>query len=227
MCMHNFSQSVHVYDNFFTNPYKIANIGNSLEYFHDETWPGVRTQNLFQSNNNELIEFAKYFTIRIAHDVLYGLNKFEIDIRFHKNDIYNVDEANFGWIHNDSAEIAGLVYLNQEPPSMLTGTSIFDKNNKVNFATDDFESRKQLNVNQVVTDNYLRDLRNNRSLFDETVNMGNKFNRLIAYDAEQWHRPNSYKVDTAPRYSLLFFIKHANFTELQPLLNINSDWRDE
>lgn len=227
MYMHNFTQSVHVFDNFFANPYKVAELGNSLDFSHDETWPGIRTQNLFQTNNEDLIEFAKYFTLRIAHDVLYGLQKFEIDIRFHKNDIYDVDEANFGWIHNDSAEIAGLVYLNDEPANMNTGTSIFDKNNKVNFAKDDFESRKQLNINKVVTENYLRDLRNNKSLFDETVNMGNKFNRLVAYDAEQWHRPNSYKVETAPRYSLVFFIKHAQFAELQPLVNLNTVWRDQ
>jgi hypothetical protein len=110
---------------------------------------------------------------------------------------------------------------------MHTGTSIFDKTSSSKFKVQDYDSRKQLNLKKTVTDQYLKDLKENRQQFAETVNVGNKFNRLVAYDASQWHRPNNYEVKTLPRYSLLFFINNAKFTNLDSLLSISADWSDE
>lgn len=219
-------KSVKVFDNFFKNPMRVMQLGQSLNYYNDETWPGQRTDNLLHTENLEAIEFAKFFAKEIATTVFYGLSRFEIDIRFHKNDIYNNNEANFGWIHNDEIDFAGLVYLNMEQPNMNTGTSIFDKTSSTEFQTQDFESRKELNLNKRVTPQYLKDLQDNRDQFVETVNVGNKFNRLVAYGAEQWHRPNNYKVETPPRYSLLFFINNAEFVNLDPILSLTSNWSD-
>jgi len=222
-----YENSVQVFDNFFKNPFSVMELGKSLEYYNDETWPGQRTQNLLQIGNPTAIEFAKFFAKEVANNVFYGLSKFELDVRFHKNDVYSNPEANYGWIHNDEIDFAGLVYLNVEEPSMQTGTSVFDKITQDNFKVQDFESRKQLNLNKNVTDQYLKDLKNNRDQFVETVNVGNKFNRLVAYGAKQWHRPNNYEVETLPRYSLLFFIDKAEFVDLNPILGVSSNWSDE
>ena len=224
--MHNYYKSIHVRDDFFINPWKVMHLGDTLEFKNDENWPGKRTINLFKTGDKDCIDFAKYFAKRIADEIFYGLSKFEIDIRFHKNDIYDVDEANYGWIHNDGVNFAGLVYLNQEQSNMDTGTSIFDKTTEGVFEQGDFESRKLLNLKQQVTEQYLTDLKNNHSNFTETIRTGNKFNRLIAYGADQWHRPNSYKVDTAPRYSLLFFINKAEFENVDSKLSLTSDWSE-
>jgi hypothetical protein len=219
-----YRNSTHVIDDFFNDIQPIIDLGNSLEYHNNEAWPGLRTDNLLQINNTLAVEFAKFFAKNIADKVFYGLSKFEIDVRFHKNDLYNVDEANCGWIHNDDIDFAGLVYLNDEEPNMSTGTSIFDKTLSKDFEAEDYKSRKELNLKKNVTDQYLKDLKNNRSQFSETINVGNKFNRLVAYDATQWHRPNSYKVKTLPRYSLLFFINNAQFQELSSILSVKSSW---
>lgn len=224
--MHKYKNSTHVIDNFFYNPRSVIELGQSLDYFNDVTWPGLRTKNLLQIDNEQAVEFAKFFAKKIADEVFYGLNKFQIDIRFHKNEIYDTEEANYGWIHNDEIDFAGLVYLNLEETSMHTGTSIFDKNTIEDFKVQDFESRKELNFKKNVTDQYLIDLAENKKQFEETINVGNKFNRLVAYDAEQWHRPNNYKVKTPPRYSLLFFIDNAQFVDLDSMLSITSNWRD-
>lgn len=224
--MHNYYKSIHVRDDFFINPWKVMHLGDTLEFQNDENWPGKRTINLFKTGDKDCIDFAKYFAKRIADEIFYGLSKFEIDIRFHKNDIYDVDEANYGWIHNDGVNFAGLVYLNQEQSNMDTGTSIFDKTTEGVFEQGDFESRKLLNLKQQVTEQYLTDLKNNHSNFTETIRTGNKFNRLIAYGADQWHRPNSYKVNTAPRYSLLFFINKAEFENVDSKLSLTSDWSE-
>lgn len=224
--MHKYKNSTHVIDNFFDNPNAVIQLGKSLDYFNDVAWPGLRTKNLFQIDNEQAVEFAKFFAKKIADEVFYGLSKFQIDIRFHKNEIYDTEEANYGWIHNDEIDFAGLVYLNLEETSMYTGTSIFDKTTLEDFKVQDFESRKELNLKKNVTDQYLIDLAENKKQFAETINVGNKFNRLVAYDAEQWHRPNNYKVKTPPRYSLLFFIDNAQFVDLDSMLSITSNWRD-
>lgn len=225
--MSKYRNSVQVFDNFFKNPYTVMELGNSLEYHRADRWPGERTENLLQLNNPHVVEFAKFFARKLANDVFYGINTFHLDLRFHKNDIYDHPDANSGWIHNDELEFAGLVYLNFENPSIKTGTSIFDKVSDEIFEVRDFESRKQLNLNRVVTEQYLEDLKNNRDQFIETVNVGNKFNRLVAYDAGQWHRPNNYEVETPPRYSLLFFINGAQFVDLDSIVGVTSNWRDE
>jgi hypothetical protein len=225
--MDRYKNSTHVIDNFFDDIQPIIELGNSLEYSNNESWPGLRTDNLLQVNNSSAVEFAKFFAKNIADKVFYGLSKFEIDIRFHKNDLYDVEHANKGWIHNDDIDFAGLVYLNNEEPNMSTGTSIFDKTLPKDFSVKDYQSRKDLNLKKIVTNEYLKDLQNNRSQFVETLNVGNKFNRLVAYDALQWHRPNSYNVKTLPRYSLLFFINNAQFTELSSILSITSNWSQQ
>jgi hypothetical protein len=227
MSMQKYSKSVHVFDNFFKNPSKVASLGESLEFESSEVYPGRRTKNLLESNDSNVVEFAKFFAKRLADEVFYGIKTFKLDLRFHKYDIYDVKEANLGWIHNDETNLAGLVYLNASYASMQTGTSIFDKVSSHDFGVPDFKSRRELNLNKKVTDRYLSDLENNHKNFVETINVGNKFNRLIAYDSELWHRPNSYIVDNPPRYSLVFFIDEATFEETPSLLSIKSNWRDE
>ena len=81
---------------------------------------------------------TKFFAKEIANTVFYGMSKFELDVRFHKNDVYDHPDANNGWIHNDEIDFAGLVYLNIEEPSMDTGTSIFDKVSEGVFEVQDF-----------------------------------------------------------------------------------------
>jgi len=225
--MMQYRNSTQVIDGFFKNPYKVMDLGNSLDFVRDETWPGTRTENLLTSSDPQVLEFAKFFAKMIADNVFYGLKKFKIDIRFHKNDIYDISEANEGWIHNDEIDFAGLVYLNPEIPNMNTGTSIFEKISEGVFEVKDYNSRKVLNSTQQVTQEYLEDLKANRENFLETINVGNKFNRLVAYDAEQWHRPNNYVVEIPPRYSLLFFINEAEFEEQNSLLSMTSNWSDK
>ena len=220
------SKNLHVYDNFFINPDKVIDLGQQLSYNNHTSYPGKRSDNLFTIQDPNVHEFAKFFTKKIADTVLYGLEKFEIDIRFHYNDVYNNTEANYGWIHNDSVEYAGLVYLSNIPTSMNHGTSIYDKLDPNDFSTDDFDSRKQFNISKEVTDQYLQDLKNNHNQFKETINVGYKYNRLVAYDAMMWHRPNNYLIENSNRFSLLFFINNTKIKKQDSLLKLTSEWKD-
>jgi hypothetical protein len=169
---------------------------------------------LFDVQDEDTRSFAKFFAQRIKFDVFPGLQTFMLDIRFHVNETYDNSEANVGWIHADPSDLAGIVYLNPTEQSFFTGTSIFLKNGSDDFDVKDFSSRLKFNLNNEVSEKYLNELKDNWSNFTETVRVGNKFNRLVAYDATSYHRPNRYSTDSKePRRSLLFFIKGFSYAE--------------
>jgi hypothetical protein len=199
-------------DNFFASPDKIVDLSLKQEYFCESSFPGLRTKNLLDSTDTDTRNFAFYFANRIRADVFPGIQKFHIDIRFHKNKVYDIDDANIGWIHSDPSDLAGLVYLNKDEFNFLNGTSIFLKKNKEEFINKDFESRIKFNLYDDISDNYLHEIKENWKNFDETIRVGNCFNRLVAYDATMYHRPNNYKINTdGLRKTLLFFIRGFSF----------------
>lgn len=222
---HPLAGSVICKNNFFNNPDKVLALSKKQTYEKSERYPGKRTINLLESFDPETKEFAVFFAKKLAREVFPGISQFVIHISFHINELYPDTEANIGWIHNDDVTLAGLVYLNPNETNFNSGTSIFLKKGEENFAIPDFKSRKEFNTTGVVTDEYKHDLKNNHSHFEETIRMGNVYNRLIAYDSNLWHRPNTFKVEVSePRTTLLFFIDQYEFE--QPIIDNFSKWVD-
>jgi hypothetical protein len=199
-------------DNFFDNTQLVLDLAKKQEYTGDIRWPGKRTINLLESTDPATKEFGIFFAKKIAREIFPGINRFVIHVSFHKNDVYNDPATNEGWIHSDDVNLAGLVYLNQSEQNFNNGTSIFFKKGSQDFTIADFPSRKEFNTSGVATDSYKQDLKDNHSNFEETIRIGNVFNRIIAYDAKFWHRPNNFKtISGEPRTSLLFFIDQYNY----------------
>ena len=68
-----YKNSVQIFDNFFNNPNSVIELGNSLEFYNNEAWPGKRTNNLLEINNHDCLEFAKFFAKSIADNVFHVL----------------------------------------------------------------------------------------------------------------------------------------------------------
>lgn len=223
---HRFTDYLIVKDDFFNNPNAVYDISLKQKYSKSEVYPGLRTENLLDSADQDTREFAVFCAQRIKFDVFPGLTSFMLDIRFHINESFVGTDANQGWIHADPSDLAGLVYLTPGEESFDHGTSIFIKNTKENFSELDFSSRLDFNLNNQVTPTYINELKNNWSSFTETVRVGNKFNRMVAYDAKSYHRPNQYSTASGePRRSLLFFIQGFSYTES---FNPNTlKWKDQ
>jgi hypothetical protein len=222
---HPLAGSIVCKNNFFNNPDKILALSKRQIYEKAERYPGKRTINLLEATDPETKEFAVFFAKKLAREVFPGISQFVIHISFHINELYSDDEANIGWIHNDDVTLAGLVYLNPNETNFNSGTSIFIKKGSENFSIPDLPSRKVFNTTGVVTEDYKHDLKNNHSHFEETIRIGNVYNRLIAYDSNLWHRPNTFKVDVnEPRTTLLFFIDQYEFE--QPGIDNFSKWVD-
>ena len=212
-------------NNFFNNPEKVLELAKKLTYERSERYPGKRTINLLESTDTEAKNFAMFFARKIMKDVFPGISRFVTHISFHINDVYDNDTANTGWIHNDNVRLAGLVYLNPEERNFDTGTSIFIKHGEKDFENSDLPSRKEFNITQQASEQYLKDLESNHNNLQETIKIGNVYNRLIAYDSNLWHRPNNYKTaSVTPRTTLLFFIDFYEFTK--PDVEDFSGWID-
>lgn len=213
-------------NNFFNNPLKVFDLAAKQQYTYSGDYPGKRTGNLLDSTDSDTKSFALFFAKKLATEIYPGMSKFMLDVRFHINDVYSDDSANHGWIHSDECQIAGLVYLNKQEHNFVTGTSIFTKNNPIEFETQDFSSRQEFNRSGVVTEEYLTELSKNHKQFTETIRFGNSFNRLVSYDAKLFHRPNNYVTNNKePRTSLLFFINDYQYEKICKV-NIDSQWVD-
>lgn len=211
---HRFTDYLIVKDDFFNNPNSVYELSLKQEYSKSEIYPGLRTENLLDSTDSDTRNFALFCAQRIKFDVFAELTSFMLDIRFHINEPFDDAAANTGWIHADPSDLAGLVYLTPNEESFDHGTSIFIKKSEEDFSQLDFTSRLNFNLKNDVTPEYINELKDNWSNFTETIRVGNKYNRMVAYDAKSYHRPNRYNTASGePRRSLLFFIQGFGYKE--------------
>ncbi len=223
---HDFKDMVICKDNFFVNPDKVLSLFDEESFFKSAAYPGMRTNNLLESTNESSRNFGLFFAKKICDEIFPGIHGLMIDARFHINQVYNNSTANEGWIHSDEADLAGLVYLSKNECSLHTGTSLFVKDTLGDFAVKDFTSRQEFNLTDVPSDEYINDLKENHKNFTETVRVGNLYNRLVAYDAKIFHRPNRYNLEsTDTRKSIVFCIRgfKRNF---ESKVNLNHNWVD-
>ncbi len=124
---------------------------------------------------------------------------------------------NKGWIHQDNGfhsdagddDLAGLIYLNPDidPDS---GTSLWSlkSNFQYNIATQSLMGRTE---EQARGDGWA----DHRENFNEKLRVQNIFNRLVMYDANEFHAANNYYNDNEKdaRLTLVFFIGGIEGTE--------------
>lgn len=108
--------------------------------------------------------------------------------------------------HVDSQTYAGMVFLTKDAP-LNTGTSFYRSKETGDFKFDDFERSK---------DNYVRAFtgRNAEMNFYDGTNfekvdeVGNKYNRLVLFDAKNIHAATQYfgdSIDNARFFQMFFF----------------------
>lgn len=212
MIKHCFNNYVVIRDNYFLDPYQIIELSKNPKYSKGKNFPGYRTENLLEEKNEQTRLFARNFAERLSYDVFPGISQFTISVYFHQNEVYENEILNTGWIHNDSSLLAGLVYLNPSEENFSNGTSFFNEIGEED--PKDELARKEFNLNQEVSKQYIQSLKNNWQQFTENTRIGNKFNRLLAYDSKLFHRPNSYITTTGePRLTLLFFISKFDYVQ--------------
>ena len=214
-------------DDFFDNPDIIVRYAKSLPKKSDPEgrWPGKRTELLWKINK-QLNDLILLKILKCYYDLDYqsvfwerGNLAFQEISAFSKN---KNDVRNKGWIHSDSDdqkkfpyELAGLIYLTPDiDPD--AGTSLFtlkkrkDKEYKV--------ENKQIEKNILFKDSlvdkalYSKKMKEQEEFFIEKTRFANIYNRMIMYDANEFHRANSFYSgdEKNPRLTLAFFIGGLN-----------------
>ena len=198
---------------YFKNPEIVVDLSKKVEYSGAEVYPGIRSGNLLASDIPMVKDFAIWFANQLAINVFPGITNYETAIYFHINESINDPEVNYGWIHKDIGNLAGLVYLTEHESNFNSGTSIFNCNtNYIDELSEYMYAWREFNITKNPTEKIKEGLELNNSQFTETIRFGNQYNRLIAYDSKLSHRPNSFSTSTtSPRLTLLFFISQFDY----------------
>lgn len=211
---HPFEKYLMTRDDYLEKPFDVIEMSKTLTYNRSPVFPGARTDNLLSSADPEIKKFAQWFTNELSYNVFPGISLYETFLCFHVYDLCSEDALNVGWVHNDYGNLAGLIYLTPDEESIDTGTSIFTGDVSLPELPGDALAREKFHLQGEITPEFRAGFERNQSLFagKETIRVGNKFNRLVAYDSKMWHRPNNYATSIGePRLSLLFFISTFNF----------------
>lgn len=125
--------------NFFLEPKNIINYSKTIEWYKPtikDNWPGLRSDNLCIINpqlHGKIVSCI--LEIYFGEKYLDNWKKIDIeksDIRFHKikyEDWVNHNRMNTR-IHKDEADLAGIIYLNQNVNNENTGTSLYNEDKK-------------------------------------------------------------------------------------------------
>lgn len=207
-------------DDFYEDPDTVREFALSLDYEKKPgIYPGLRSEMLSKLNEE--------FSFKSVNKMLSMFDDFDkpgyefvCTTCFQKIWPFSDnkdDTINNGWIHFDGNTIvAAVVYLDPNP-TVDSGTSMFKpKKDFVDFGDaeveDVKETRTQINSSYKPSDKeliekYEKYLIKNNSHFEKTLEVKNQYNRLIAYDGQQYHAQSSYWSDHEEfRLTQVFFL---------------------
>jgi len=202
-------------DNFFNNPKEIREFALTLDFYDTSviggTWPGKRTKPLHIISPNYFQLFTKKLLSLIFPIRMNVTPTFICQTCFHLIEPYGGNGIESGWVHSDDdCILAGLVYLTENIDSNC-GTTIFRPKKITNIVTN-VEHKEAMYTNRNINKELLNAKRKeNNDQFEETIVYKNIFNRLIAYDATNYHSPSSFEYSgNESRLTQVFFFKHIS-----------------
>ena len=210
-------------DNFLDNVEEVLKLAESLDYHSSilGKWPGKRTESI-NLYSEKLFNYILSDVFGLFYNYDFEILKWNAEMYFQKTKPYDI--SNKGWIHNDIPSLfSGVIYLTKDNDPN-SGTSIFSCLDESKYLNCDFEMnflskecvvdllKKKLYINdEVDVDQYHKVKESYEKNFVETIRYDNVFNRLVAYDAGQFHRANSFNGSKDnERLTLVFFVNKLN-----------------
>jgi hypothetical protein len=213
---------VAIVDNFFKEPDKIRNFALHQEFkkFENVSHAGLVTDCLSIIEPNLYNEFLKKF-FSIYYDFKFEELNWIVEAKFQKTG----DNFESGWIHQDSDQnannkVAGIVYLTPNAPSQ-SGTSIYKTKDNILVPSINGQA-KYAHYYANGNSEELKKLKElEKTQFYETINVSNIYNRLISFDADEYHAAQNYfgQYDES-RLILVFFVNKLD-AHLTPLERAN------
>lgn len=164
-----------VVDDFFEDPDSVRDFALNVPYDFVANYPGMRTRGVHEVQSLELKEkFEKILNMPIVR-----WDTFDGNGEKHMNTCYQLClETDTTWVHHDFTQWAAIIYLtpNADPDS---GTGLF--------------IHKETGVGYWDKNNPKTDFNKTADMYDLdkwqlTTEVKNKYNRMILYNANQYHR---------------------------------------
>ena len=208
------------FDNFYENPDYIRKYALSLDYSQvGGTYPGLRSQCISTINS----EFFQKSVIKVLSmydefnepNITWSASSFFQKIWKFSNDPNDI--LNSGWIHQDDDTVLAAVFYLDTNTTLDSGKSIYQLIDKPIEETDhllkvrsdvlgSFESSSIDSIKD-----YKKYLIENNKSFNKTLEVKNCYNRLIAYDGDQFHSQSSFYSENEDfRLTQVFFIQMLN-----------------
>lgn len=210
-----------IVDDFFDNPDDIRDWGLSLPFGPiDQRYPGVRTDEVANIHQ----PFYNFVNNKVNN--LFFSSKFlgkEINIAsklfFQKIDNFEGE----GWVHQDFAFYTFIVYLTPET-DINCGTSLYKLKSPdfYPFRTPQDYNVENLRFNHHKTGKISnsemklkKEYRDNR--FDKTLDIKDKYNRLIVFPSQIHHSANYLSNNESARLTLIGFVEFLAADEPTPI----------
>lgn len=203
-----------IVDNFYKEPDKVREFALKQDFLDSPgNYPGKRTKQLHELNRELFDGFcSKLFSLYFTQVEI----KYKVDTSFWKVGTLDSDPLspkNMGFIHNDNCLFAGVIYLVPGFNYNL-GTTIYrrikESAHKPNPAMKKYYSTGE----DVGFDNYI--LQNN-SVYEESIKIGNAYNRLISFDSSIPHAPSHYYMGDETRLVQVFFVHNVESSISNPM----------
>jgi len=174
-----------VIDNFLPDPDAVRNLALKSVFDWRGSYPGVRALCHDTGYKSFLDEkFEELYGTKLVHSG--ASTQFQIC----------TEVENDNWIHHDTHDIAGVLYLTPDAP-LDYGTSIFrHKESKILYGK------------EKTTEN-----NRNEDEWEEIIRVNNIYNRLIIYNGWMWHRSNNFGFGNTLENSRLTQVFFMNFKE--------------
>lgn len=196
-----------IVDNFFIDPLAVRDLALTLDYT-------AHPHGAYSGKRSELINYRypqlyQNIISKILNCYSIEVIECEVEMAF----AYVTDSAGqVGWIHHDwgidnRIDISSIIYLgNTSNNNLNNGTSLYRLRNP-DFDTSLYQKMRLDFLNQ--TNNEAIKQEHNNS-FMETTRIGEGFNKMVAYDARQFHAATGYygKQKEDSRLTLNTFIKN-------------------
>jgi hypothetical protein len=166
-----------VIDNFLDDPDAIREFALGKEFNVRGNYPGVRARWENARYTEELD--SKLYEI-IGSNVTHSGASKEFQIC--------TEHEDKNWIHHDTKTLAGVLYLTPNAP-LDYGTSIF-RNKKTGIVSGDQATTEDIDIKK-------------EEDWEETIRIGNVYNRLILYNGMLYHRSNNFGFGKTLDYSRL------------------------
>jgi hypothetical protein len=187
-----------ILDNFYPKPYELREFALKQDFNVDGNYPGHRTRSFLRDidyqvgvgpHPGEVENYQSTMMQKIA-DVIRPL---EGEITWWGDEEYTgafqyTTSKDRSWIHVDHVtQWAGVLYLTPFAPT-ASGTGLF-KHKLTNWTTEPYFDNGEVNEN---LKNLIYEDAHDTTKWDMHAMVGNMFNRLVLYRANQWHQSLDY-----------------------------------